>query len=159
MMQPTRTISEWTRQRPKWRLEVLADDDSRAPDACLFLETRGQRNRRYSDTLSFFVARTLADDLARCVPRLKGRPRGWLGRHCPWLYTSQPCHSRKHYWLELLRKSSVRQFSSVTVHSRRTPNTWLLELSNREASQFVIDLTEAVEEIERRRPKRYGSWK
>ncbi len=159
MMQPTTTNPEWTLQGPKWQLEVRMDDDSPTPDACLFLETRGQHNRRYSDTLSFFVARTLADDLARCVPKLKGRSRGWLGKHCPWLYTSYPCHSRKHYWLELLRKSSVKQFCSVTVHSRRAPKAWLLELSNREASQFVIDLTEAVEEIERRRPKRYGSWK
>ena len=135
------------------------NDDAPGAKASLLLETRGQRNRRYGEQMPHYVARSLADDLARCVPKLKGRSRGWLGKHCPWLYTAYPCHSRKHYWLELLRKSSVRQFSSVTLHSRRIPNAWMVELSRREASQFVLDLTAALDEIERRGPRRYNRWK
>lgn len=158
-MRPTETTSKWTRQRPKWRLQVQADNDRRASQACLFLETRGQHNRCYSDSFSHYVARSLADDLARCIPKLKGHPRRWFGKRCPWLYTAHACCSRKHYWLELLRKPTVGQFCSVTVHSRHTPNRWLLELSRREASQLVVDLTEAVEEIQRRKANRFETWK
>jgi hypothetical protein len=143
-------VPYWVSRKPKWQLEVWSDDKHK--DVFLFLESVGQRRRRFGDWLPRQVAPTLLRDLRDAQKVLawsSPAPLSWLFRlirRKAVVFRGCPAYILK------LWDPMGDLYGSVTIHPALANKRWILRLARKEARLFIDDLGAAVamaEQIER----------
>lgn len=139
-------VPYWVSRKPRWLLEVWSDDAQK--DVCLYLQSKGQRRRKYGDWIPRKIAYALLRDLRdvqQVLTRIPPRPFLRLFRRRPDVFRECP-----DYTLRLWDRADDLH-GSVTIHPALADNRWIVRLTRNETRLFVDDLSAALATLERLR--------